>query len=103
QLASNDQGQRPDLAAAPGARIVLGDPDLYFNPEAFALPAAGTFGNLGRGVLTGPGLFVMDWGLQKAVWQREGQALRLRLEMFNATNHPNFNIPTELRLFNTSL
>ena len=36
--------------------VILGGPNQYFNPNAFVLPPAGTYGNVGRNVLTGPGL-----------------------------------------------
>src|SRR5712691_7421329 len=34
----------------------LGTPDRWFDPCAFSAPAPGTFGNVGRNTLTGPGL-----------------------------------------------
>src|SRR5439155_1322833 len=39
---------------APGTK--LGTPDMYFDPCAFALPEPGTYGNLGRNTVIGPGL-----------------------------------------------
>ncbi len=36
--------------------VILGGPNQYFNPNAFILPPTGTYGNVGRDVLTGPGL-----------------------------------------------
>ncbi len=98
-----DLGQRPDFIGRPGDRIVLGGPARYFDPLAFGLPEAGFYGNLGRGTLTGPGLFALDASLHKILWQRERHSLRLRLEAFNATNHPNFKTPSGLALFDSSL
>ena len=47
--AFGDVGQRPDLVSGRSADdIVLGDPARYFDSRAFALPAAGFLGNLGR-------------------------------------------------------
>ena len=40
-------------------------PNQWFNPNAFVLPAAGTYGNLGRGAFTGPGLADLDLSLFK--------------------------------------
>ncbi|MBM3746237.1 MAG: TonB-dependent receptor [Acidobacteria bacterium] len=97
---SQDLGQRPDLVAG-SAQLVLGGPDRYFNPLAFSLPEAGYFGNLGRNVMTGPGLLSLDAALDKAVWRTERHMLRLRLEVFNLTNHVNFQIPSDFTLFNT--
>jgi hypothetical protein len=99
---SDDLGQRPDLAAAPGMKLILGDPQKYFNDQAFALPAAGQYGNLGRNTLTGPGLVSIDLALHKA-WHVESHTLRLRVEAFNLPNRPNFQVPSGLALFNSSL
>jgi hypothetical protein len=81
----------------------LGGPERYFDPSAFALPPPGFYGNLGRGALTGPGLVALDLAIHKVLWQCEGKDLRLRLEFFNVLNHPNFQIPSGLRLFNSGL
>lgn len=78
-------GQRPD---------VIGDWEIpektvsqWFNPAAFGVPAAGTFGNLGRNVLTGPGTNNWDLSAQKFFRITEGIRAELRAEMFNAPNH----------------
>ncbi len=97
-----DVGQRPDLAVAPGTEIVQGGPDQYFNPLAFSLPQFGYLGTLGRGTLTGPGLFSLDMAVHKEFHVTEHQRLRFRAEMFNVTNHPNFDIPSEQELFGES-
>jgi hypothetical protein len=47
--------------------VVLGSPNEWFNPNAFILPAFGTYGNLGRGTLTGPGLATLDASMFKNV------------------------------------
>ncbi len=98
-----DLGQRPNFIGRPGDRLILGDPACYFDPLAFGLPEAGFLGNLGRGTLTGPGLRSIDAGLHKALWQTERHSLRLRLETFNLTNHPNFKPPSGLALFDSTL
>lgn len=100
---SDDLGQRPDLVAAPGMKMILGDPVKYFNDQAFALPPAGKLGNLGRNALTGPGLFILDLAIHKDLWRTERHAVRLRVEAFNVPNHPNFQVPSGLGLFNSSL
>lgn len=95
-----DVGQRPDLIAGRSARdIVLGDPARYFDPSAFSLPEAGYLGNLGRGTLRGPGVFTWDLALHKTLFSTERQALELRGEVFNLTNHPNFQVPSGRALF----
>ncbi len=98
----DDLGQRPNLVLTPGAALIQGSPSQYFNPLAFSLPAAGTYGNLGRNVLIGPGLFTMDAAIQKRLIQEHKQMLVLRLEGFNITNRPNFQNPSSLALFTSS-
>lgn len=73
--------------------IVEGSPNQWFNPAAFVLPAAGTFGNAGRDILTAPGLVEMDSSLFKNFRVNERATLQFRAEFFNAINHPNFGWP----------
>ena len=96
-----DLDQRPMLVSAEKPTI-FGDPARYFDPQAFSLPEAGYVGNLGRNTLTGPGLFALNLGVHKSIWKTERQDLRFRVEAFNATNHPNFDGPSALRLFTSS-
>jgi len=63
------------------------------NPSAFALPALGTYGNLSKGAVRGPGLFNTDFGVSKAFTIREGFTANFRAEFFNFFNHSNFNGP----------
>ncbi len=57
---------RPNLNPNFSGSIVTGNPNQWFNPAAFLLPAAGTYGNLGRGTLTGPALWrIFDASLFK--------------------------------------
>jgi len=97
-----DLGQRPDYLLAPGANLITGDPAQWFNPLAFGLPAAGYYGNLGRNTLRGPGLAVLNVAVHKVLWRRESLQIRLRGEVFNVVNHPNFQIPADLLLFDST-
>src|SRR5881396_2689022 len=45
--------------------VILGRPDQWFDPRAFLMPAPGTFGNVARGSLRGPGLVNVDMSLFK--------------------------------------
>ena len=100
---SEDLGQRPDLSLLPGTELILGSPDKYFNDLAFNLQEAGYYGNLGRNALTGPGRTTVDVALHKEVWRSDRQTVKLRVEAFNVANHPNFQVPSGLALFNSSL
>lgn len=64
---------------------------------AWAIPAAGTFGNAGRNILRGDGLKNFDLGLYRSFRITERQGLQFRAEVFNLANHPNFYFP-EARL-----
>jgi hypothetical protein len=98
-----DLSQRPMYAGAEGANVILGDPQRWFDPSFFELPPEGMYGNLGRNVLSAPGLAAMDLALHKTLWKTERQSVRLRVEAFNLTNHPNFQMPSSLGLFTSSL
>jgi hypothetical protein len=76
--------------------VILGRPDQWFDPRAFVLPLQGTFGNVARGSLRGPGLFNTDISLFKRIRISEGLNLQFRTEVFNILNHPNFAFPNEV-------
>lgn len=84
---------RPSLNPSFSGPVVLGQVGQWFNPNAFLLPAAGTYGDLGRGVFTGPGLADMDVSLFKNTALSERTSLQFRAEFFNVLNHPNLGTP----------
>ena len=98
---SGDLGQRPDFLGS-AAGVIRGDPAQWFNPNAFGLPDANTYGNLGRNTLAGPALVNLDLAVHKILWTKEHSQVSLRVEMFNAANHPNFQIPSGLSLFSSN-
>jgi Carboxypeptidase regulatory-like domain len=65
----------------------------WFNPAAFTAPFPGTFGDLGRDTLTGPGLSELDLSVAKSTTIREGLHAQFRAEFFNVLNHSNFTTP----------
>ena len=75
----------------------LGTPDLYFDPCAFELPAAGFYGNLGRNTVIGPGLANFDFSVVKNFLLKETKSLQFRAEAFNVFNRANFNRPGPLQ------
>lgn len=86
-------GQRPDLV--PGVPLYLdyGSTGRWLNPAAFAVPAVGKWGNLGRNVLRAPGLFQIDTGLSKKTRVTEQLGLELGVQVFNILNHPQLAAP----------
>ncbi|MGH9537983.1 MAG: carboxypeptidase regulatory-like domain-containing protein [Terriglobales bacterium] len=75
--------------------VILGNPNQWFNPNAFLQPPAnsGFYGNLGRDTLIGPGLATWDFSAFKETAIRERLSLQFRAEIFNLLNRANFNTP----------
>ncbi len=67
----------------------------WFNPLAFVNPPDYTFGNAPRrfGNLNGPGTVNVDMSLFKTTHITDRLSLELRLEAYNALNHPNLPNP----------
>jgi len=71
-------------------RVIASQDHYWFNPNTFALPACGTFGNAGRNILRGPKIGNFDWGFYKDTAITEKTRLELRFEFFNLWNHTQF-------------
>jgi hypothetical protein len=71
-------------------------PTQYFNPAAFLQPATGTYGNVGRDSLSGPGLSELDFSAVRNAHLTERLGLQFRAEFFNILNHTNFLTPNEV-------
>ncbi|MGB9068708.1 MAG: TonB-dependent receptor [Candidatus Acidiferrales bacterium] len=76
---------------APGTPV--GNATHWFDPCAFALPTPGTYGNVGRDSIIGPGIVEMDAALEKVILAHENLNVTFRGEMFNILNHANFGLP----------
>ncbi|HEX3985732.1 MAG TPA: carboxypeptidase-like regulatory domain-containing protein [Acidobacteriaceae bacterium] len=87
---------RPDRNPDFRGKLYPGTASEYFNPEAFLPPAAGTYGNVSRDSLTGPGLTEVDLSAAKTTRIAEGLRLEFRAEFFNMLNHTNFLTPNEV-------
>ncbi len=86
--------QRPDLIATPTSSCGGGNLVGCISPNAYAMPALYTYGNAGRNLLAGPGLFNLDYSLFKNFPLAERFRLQFRAEFFNFFNHPNFSNPS---------
>ena len=82
---------------------VVGNPALanpsinsWFNVNAFAAPAPGTFGNMGRNSLYGPGLWTVGTSLVKTFTITEHVKLDFSANATNLFNHPSFALPDPL-------
>ena len=96
-----------DRDVGPNRPDVIGDitegggtRDCWFNVtpigtagSAFARPAVGTFGDMERGSLTGPGYWRVDASLFKRIPFANQMELELRAEVVNLLNHVNLGNP----------
>ncbi len=65
----------------------------WFNTGLFSVPAAGTQGNVGNYVSSGPDFFNLDASIFRRIRLTERLGLELRSEWFHATNTPQFANP----------
>jgi Carboxypeptidase regulatory-like domain len=84
---------RPSWNPAFSGPLIVGLPGNYFNPNAFVQPLPGTYGNVGRDVLQGPGSAELDLSLAKRFALSERFNLQFRAESFNLLNRANLNAP----------
>lgn len=71
----------------------IGANDPWFSPSSFVQPTrAGVFGNTGRNIFDGPGLFNLDASLFKIIRFRERYSLEIRGEAFSFTNTAHFSL-----------
>ena len=82
---------RPNVLHSPA--LANPGPSEWFDVTAFAVPAKYTWGNAGRNILRGPGLFTADLSLRRSFTLREGLRLTAEAQSFNALNRANFNLP----------
>ncbi len=87
---------RPDWNPAFKGDLYPRAPAEYFNPNAFLPPVTGTYGNVSRDSLEGPGLTEFDFSTLKDTQLTERLRLQFRAEFFNILNHTNFLTPNEV-------
>jgi hypothetical protein len=70
-------------------------PSRWINLNAFVEAPQGSWGNVGRNTITGPGIANFDAEVHKQFRMpyKEGHTLQFRVEAFNAINHPNWGMP----------
>ncbi len=88
---TGSSGPRPNQLVNANLPSDQRSPNHWFNTQAFALQAPGTFGNAGTGTVRGPGMTTFDFGLQKRFLFSERRYFELRAESFNLANTPVFN------------
>jgi hypothetical protein len=85
---------RPDATGISPNDIANRSTARYFNTAAFVLQPFGSYGNVGRNTLIGPGIFNFDSSLLKNFNFTEARYVQFRFEAFNALNHPNWSNPS---------
>lgn len=89
----------PGVSPIPADRSI----DNWFNPSAFLQPPNGTFGNVKRNSLYGPGIDLVNLsGSKSFALGREGVRLQIRADAQNAFNHPSFGVPSDVSLGGSS-
>jgi hypothetical protein len=95
-----DGGNRPNYVTGvspklPSSRPLAQKVAEWFNPAAFALPPAFTFGNVSRTIssVRSPALKNVDFTLDKETQLAEQLHMQFRAEAFNLTNTAHFGLP----------
>jgi hypothetical protein len=106
-LGSGGLQDYPDRVAGAGCNKLTnpGNTKNYVNTQCFAVPAALRLGNAGRNIIIGPGITTLDASLFKAIrfpGQPERFKVQFRTEVFNALNHPNFALPSNTDVFDST-
>lgn len=94
-------GERPNVAPGcsnnPKLGIITATRNEWYNTSCFTLQPVGTFGNLGRDTVIGPGFADLDAALLKTTnfpKISDAFSVQLRAETFDTLNHPNFYFPS---------
>lgn len=82
-------GQRPNYTGAP-LYLHTSDSTQHLNPAAFARPAPGQMGTLGKGSVRGTPITTVDFSVAKNWRFKERYGIQFRTEFFNLFNHTNF-------------
>ena len=86
----------PNVVGNPTAVAGGQNINSWFNVNAFAAPAPGTFGNMGRNIVYGPSLNAVNMSLHKVFAITERVKLDFSANATNVLNHPSFALPDKL-------
>jgi hypothetical protein len=88
--------QRPNVTGNPNSGAPH-TPQEWFNTALFSIPAPYTFGDAGRSIITGPGLFAVNLNVARVFTLHDAVELEARAEAFNMANHANFMLPNAVQ------
>jgi hypothetical protein len=75
---------RPDRTDAP---LYDASGGAFLNPDAFAVPETGQWGNAGRNTITGPRPFTLNASIARTFRVNERVTMDLRVDATNVLNH----------------
>src|SRR4030095_11573188 len=84
---------RPNLVSGQDPNDGAQTPQQWFDTAAFATPAQFTYGDAGRNIVIGPGIFTVDASLLRNVRLGGSNSLQFRLEAFNLFHNPVWGAP----------
>jgi hypothetical protein len=88
---------RPDIIGDPN--ISKPTPARFFDPQVFRIPQPGRFGNSGRNVIIGPGIWNVDMAISRTIRLSDYTRGQFRADFYNVFNHPNFVAPPSMQNF----
>ena len=94
---TSENNDRAEIVGNPVQNVpasVKGSYAYWFNPDAFALPAIGTYSNQSRNSLYGPSTQQVDFSVFKNNRISEHVNLQLRVEIFNLFNTRDLSLPS---------
>jgi len=86
---------RPDLLRNPNTGVRSAT--HFFDTDAFRTPEPGNFGNSGRNVIIGPGIWNADMAVSRVFRMSDLTRLQFRADAYNVFNHPNFVAPPSMQ------
>jgi hypothetical protein len=90
---TGSQTYRPNLVPGQDPNGGSKTPQQWFNTAAFVAPAQFTYGDAGRNIVIGPGIFNVDMSVIRNIRLGGSRSLQFRLEAFNVFNNPVWGDP----------
>jgi hypothetical protein len=86
---------RPIATGSGSGYLSSPTPPRWYDPAAFVEAPSGSWGNVGRNTLVGPGIFALDFYAHKEfkMPHTERHSFQFRFEAFNLLNHPAWSNP----------